>query len=63
MLEEGTYFEEYALAIYTWMMYIVARTPCVALPALAVRRAFRMPVGRRSHVHGGAFAVYPSTYL
>lgn len=55
VLEEGTYFEEYALAIYTWMMYIVARTPCVALPALGVRRAFRMPPGKRSTVHGGAW--------
>lgn len=56
VLEEGTYFEEYALAIYTWMMYMVARTPCVALPALAARRAFHMPPGRRSHAHGGACA-------
>ena len=57
VLEEGTHFEAYALALYTWMMYVYAKTPCMGFPALAARRAFRMPPGPRSHVHGDIGAV------
>eukprot|EP00624_Nannochloropsis_granulata_P000293 evm.model.NODE_11137_length_18060_cov_18.830564.2 len=57
VLEEGTHFEAYALALYTWMMYTYAKTPCYAFPALGARRLFRMPHGARSNVHGDIGAV------
>lgn len=63
VLEEGTHFEAYALAMYSWMMFTYAKTPCLALPALSARRLFRMPKGPRSRVHGDLGAVLGDNWL
>jgi len=42
VLEEGTYFETYAMAIYTWMMYLFKETPCIGSCHLTRRRCFGM---------------------
>jgi hypothetical protein len=42
LLEEGTHFETYALAIYTWMMFLYAHKPVRGSAKLMWRRMFRM---------------------
>lgn len=42
VLEEGTYFETYAMAIYTWMMYLFAETPCIGSCNLSRQRCCGM---------------------
>lgn len=52
IIEEGAYFMDYALAIYTWMLYVFM-DPLLGFPKLGMRRVANMKPTRTEK--GGAF--------